>query len=134
MEHRSDFAGDSGLRKPVGPRQVAATAEAVRDAKIEIVFLATPAEVSMELAPTMLDAGARVIDLSGAFRLRTVENYARWYREAHTQPALLAEMWRLCRPGGLLWLDTPNQFALCDQHDTGLYFVHWLPRPLKTRV
>ena len=23
--------------------------------------------------------------------LRTVENYARWYREAHTQPALLAE-------------------------------------------
>ena len=50
------------------------------------------------------------------------------------QPALLAEMWRLCRPGGLLWLDTPNQLALCDQHDTGLYFVHWLPRPLKTRL
>ncbi len=50
------------------------------------------------------------------------------------QPALLAEMWRLCRPGGLLWLDTPNQLAPCDQHDTGLYFVHWLPRPLKTRL
>ena len=53
---------------------------------------------------------------------------------ADRQPALVAEMWRLCRPGGLLWLDTPNQFALCDQHDTGLYFVHWLPRPLKTRL
>ena len=50
------------------------------------------------------------------------------------QPALLAEMWRLCRPGGLLWLDTPNQLAPCDQHDTGLYFIHWLPRPLKTRL
>jgi len=50
------------------------------------------------------------------------------------QPLLLAEMWRLCRPGGLLWLDTPNQLAVCDQHDTGLYFVHWLPRPLKTRL
>jgi SAM-dependent methyltransferase len=50
------------------------------------------------------------------------------------QPALLAEMWRLCRPGGLLWLDTPNQLAPCDQHDTGLYFVHWLPRRLKTRL
>ncbi len=50
------------------------------------------------------------------------------------QPALLAEMWRLCRPGGLLWLDTPNQLALCDQHDTGLYFAHWLPRALKTRL
>ena len=50
------------------------------------------------------------------------------------QPALLAEMWRLCRPGGLLWLDTPNQLAPCDQHDTGLYFIHWLPRTLKIRL
>jgi 2-polyprenyl-3-methyl-5-hydroxy-6-metoxy-1,4-benzoquinol methylase len=50
------------------------------------------------------------------------------------QPLLLAEIWRLTRPGGLLWLDTPNQLAFCDQHDTGLYFVHWLPRPMKTRL
>jgi SAM-dependent methyltransferase len=50
------------------------------------------------------------------------------------QPAVVAEMWRLCRPGGLLWIDTPNQLAWRDQHDTGLYFVHWLPRPLKTRL
>ncbi len=50
------------------------------------------------------------------------------------QAALVAEMWRVCRPGGLLWIDTPNQLALCDQHDTGLYFVHWLPRPMKTRL
>jgi N-acetyl-gamma-glutamyl-phosphate reductase len=45
----------------------------------------------MELAPLMLDAGARVVDLSGAFRLRTPENYSVWYKEPHTQPALLAE-------------------------------------------
>jgi len=56
-----------------------------------IVFLATPADVSMELASAMVDAGAKVIDLSGAFRLGTVENYQRWYREPHTQPELLAE-------------------------------------------
>ena len=91
MEHRSDAGQESGLRHPKGPKQVPATADAVRAEKIEIVFLGTPAEVSMELAPTMLDAGARVIDLSGAFRLRTPENYTRWYRDAHTQPALLAE-------------------------------------------
>src|SRR5271169_351462 len=91
MEHRSDAGHESGLRHPKGAKQVPATAEAVRAEKIEIVFLGTPAEVSMELAPAMLDAGARVIDLSGAFRLRTPENYARWYRDAHTQPALLAE-------------------------------------------
>jgi len=45
----------------------------------------------MELAPAILAAGARVIDLSGAFRLRTVENYLAWYKEPHTQPELLAE-------------------------------------------
>ncbi len=39
----------------------------------------------------MLEAGARVVDLSGAFRLRTAENYTAWYKEPHTQPALLAE-------------------------------------------
>jgi N-acetyl-gamma-glutamyl-phosphate reductase len=91
MEHRSDSGDQSALRHPNGPRQLAATADAVRSEKIEIVFLATPAEVSMELVPAMLDAGARVIDLSGAFRLRTVANYLRWYHEPHTQPALLAE-------------------------------------------
>ena len=45
----------------------------------------------MELAPTMLDAGARVIDLSGAFRLGTPENYTAWYKEPHKAPGLLAE-------------------------------------------
>ncbi len=50
----------------------------------------TPPEVSMELAPGFLEAGAKVIDLSGAFRLRTVDNYTRWYKETHTQPELLA--------------------------------------------
>ncbi len=34
-----------------------------------IVFLATPAEVSFELAPKLLQSGICVIDLSGAFRL-----------------------------------------------------------------
>jgi N-acetyl-gamma-glutamyl-phosphate reductase len=45
----------------------------------------------MELAPAMIAAGARVVDLSGAFRLRTPENYAAWYKAPHTQPELLAE-------------------------------------------
>jgi len=45
----------------------------------------------MDLAPVMLEAGARVIDLSGAFRLGTPANYTAWYKTPHTQPALLAE-------------------------------------------
>jgi 2-polyprenyl-3-methyl-5-hydroxy-6-metoxy-1,4-benzoquinol methylase len=53
---------------------------------------------------------------------------------AHRQPALIAEMWRLCAPGGRLWLDTPNLLHYKDKHDTGLPLVHWLPRPVKKRI
>jgi len=74
-----------------GPRREKFSAEAVRDLGLAAVFLATPPEVSMELTPPLLAAGAKVIDLSGAFRLGTVENYRRWYKEPHNQPELLAE-------------------------------------------
>jgi N-acetyl-gamma-glutamyl-phosphate reductase len=53
------------------------------------VFLATPHDVSMELAPLMLEAGVKVIDLSGAFRLKTAERFERWYKEPHPQAELL---------------------------------------------
>jgi N-acetyl-gamma-glutamyl-phosphate reductase len=45
----------------------------------------------MDLAASAIAAGSRVIDLSGAFRLGTPENYNRWYKAAHTQPELLRE-------------------------------------------
>src|SRR5260370_2455679 len=91
LEHRSD-AGERPLpRGHAGPKRIPATPEAVRSEKLAAVFLATPAEVSMDLAPAMLEAGVKVIDLSGAFRLRTPERYQQWYKAVHTQPALLAE-------------------------------------------
>ncbi|MEK6372706.1 MAG: N-acetyl-gamma-glutamyl-phosphate reductase [Acidobacteriota bacterium] len=55
----------------------------------EIVFLATPNEVSAELAPELLDRGMRVIDLSGAFRLDDPALYPSWYGFEHAHPALL---------------------------------------------
>ena len=42
-------------------------------------FLATPHEVSAEIAPALLDAGLRVVDLSGAFRFRSADTFASWY-------------------------------------------------------
>jgi N-acetyl-gamma-glutamyl-phosphate reductase len=42
---------------------------------LPVVLLATPSEVSHELAPPLLAAGARVIDLSDAFRLRTPPDF-----------------------------------------------------------
>jgi N-acetyl-gamma-glutamyl-phosphate reductase len=59
--------------------------------KLPLVFLATPPEVSLDLTPGLLDAGSKVIDLSGAFRLGTLENYQRWYKSKHPHPELLAE-------------------------------------------
>jgi N-acetyl-gamma-glutamyl-phosphate reductase len=58
---------------------------------LPLVFLATPPEVSIDLAPGLLDAGAKVIDLSGAFRLGTAENYRRWYQNEHPRPELLSK-------------------------------------------
>src|SRR5213596_3488562 len=43
-------------------------------------FLATPHEVSAELAPDLLRAGLRVVDLSGAFRFREAETFTSWYK------------------------------------------------------
>jgi N-acetyl-gamma-glutamyl-phosphate reductase len=108
LEHRE--AQDRPLPlNAAGPRKMAYSPESVRAAGLAAVLLATPAEASMELAPQLLSAGAKVIDLSGAFRLGTSENYQRWYKEAHTQPALLAEaaygLPELCRsriPGARL--------------------------------
>jgi len=43
-------------------------------------FLATPHEVSAELAPDLLHAGLRVVDLSGAFRFHEAETFTSWYK------------------------------------------------------
>jgi N-acetyl-gamma-glutamyl-phosphate reductase len=90
LEHREE-AEKSVVRLKKTVPQLPCTPDAVRAGDIALVFLATPPEVSMELAPVLLDAGVRVVDLSGAFRLRTPENYMAWYKAPHTQPALLAE-------------------------------------------
>jgi len=55
-----------------------------RDA--DIVFLALPDSAAAELGPSLVDAGVRVIDLSGAFRLRDAAARARWYPETHRVP------------------------------------------------
>lgn len=55
---------------------------------IDVVFLATPAEVSLKLAPMIVAAGKKLIDLSGAFRLKE-NSYQKWYGFSHTEDELL---------------------------------------------
>jgi N-acetyl-gamma-glutamyl-phosphate reductase len=91
LEHRQDQGSRPAPINHPQPRRAACNAESVRDESLAVVFLATPPEVSMELAPAMLDAGAKVIDLSGAFRLLDAATYSHWYKQEHTAPQLLAE-------------------------------------------
>jgi N-acetyl-gamma-glutamyl-phosphate reductase len=54
--------------------------EAITSSPAGTVFLATPHEVSADLAPALLEAGLRVVDLSGAFRFRDAETFTTWYK------------------------------------------------------
>jgi N-acetyl-gamma-glutamyl-phosphate reductase len=91
IEHRADSSERPQPLGAQGPRRISCTPEAILAAGIRVVFLATPPEVSIELAPPLLDRGIRVIDLSGAFRLKTDDNYRRWYRSPHAAPEWLAK-------------------------------------------
>src|SRR5690349_10365470 len=46
------------------------TNEAAASADADVTMLATPAEASHDLVPKLLQRSVRVVDLSGAFRLR----------------------------------------------------------------
>lgn len=91
LEHRSD---SDSRPQPLGlrpPKTIAATPEAIRAEQLDLVFLCTPPEASIELTPPLLEAGIKVIDLSGAFRLRDAETFSRWYGERHTAPQLFSQ-------------------------------------------
>ena len=90
LEHRSDAkAGFSTNGQP--SKTIPWDPKVLKAESIKLVFLATPHEVSLEMVPAALDQGIKVIDLSGAFRLRTPQNVMRWYGMEHTRPDLLAE-------------------------------------------
>ena len=63
-----------GVVEPFAHAHVAASAD--------LAFLSLPEAGSAELAPPLLDAGLRVIDVSGAYRLRDDAQRARWYPQA----------------------------------------------------
>jgi N-acetyl-gamma-glutamyl-phosphate reductase len=65
--------------------------EAIASSGAGTVFLSVPHEASIELAPQLLDAGLRVVDLSGAFRFRDPETFSTWYKLPAPPAALLEE-------------------------------------------
>ncbi len=65
--------------------------EAITSSAAGTAFLATPHEVSAEIAPKLLDAGLRVVDLSGAFRFASAETFTSWYKLPAPHAARLPE-------------------------------------------
>ncbi|HXI13900.1 MAG TPA: N-acetyl-gamma-glutamyl-phosphate reductase [Thermoanaerobaculia bacterium] len=78
------------LRGRSGPDVRALTLDALLADSPQAVFLATPAETSLEVVPELMANGITVIDLSAAYRIRNAADYPAWYGFPHSSPALLA--------------------------------------------
>jgi len=57
----------------------------------DVVFMALPTSVSLDMAPKLLDMGCRVIDLGAAFRLSTQATWEDVYQQPHSQWKLTEE-------------------------------------------
>lgn len=55
----------------------------------DVVFFATPNGIAMQQAPTLLDAGVRVVDLAADFRIKDVAEWEKWYGMQHASPELV---------------------------------------------
>lgn len=58
---------------------------------IKAVLVALPHTEAMEVVPSLLEKGIKVVDLSADYRLADPAVYGRWYGHQHTSPALLEE-------------------------------------------
>jgi len=81
------------------------------------VLLGLPHTASFSVVDSLLDGKVKIIDMSGAFRLKSVEAYARYYGASHPMPNLLdrfvyglPELNRE-RIRGAKWVSSPGCFA-----------------------
>lgn len=65
--------------------------EDLTPAEVDVVFLCTPHETSHQVVPEILARGLRVVDLSGAFRIKDSAQFSRWYGFEHAAAPALAE-------------------------------------------
>jgi N-acetyl-gamma-glutamyl-phosphate reductase len=77
------------LRRRVALAFTEPTARAL--AGCDVVFFATPNGVAMTEARAILEAGARVVDLSADFRIKDLAEWERWYKTKHAAPELVAQ-------------------------------------------
>jgi len=67
------------------------TIEAELDSEIDIAFSAMPHKSSVDVVPSLLKQGIKVVDASADFRLKNAGEYPKWYGFTHPSPELLRE-------------------------------------------
>jgi len=77
------FAGVEAELRALDPAAVAA--------ECRFALMAVPSGKALEVAPKLVDADVRVIDVSPDFRLNDPALYPIWYKFEHTHPQLLGE-------------------------------------------
>src|SRR5438132_14303580 len=86
VEKRLGPAGAAGKLRYALPERAAELAR-----ECAAALLCTPVDASLQLAPALLAAGLKVVDLSGAFRLRDTAAFRASYGLDHPHPELLGE-------------------------------------------
>jgi N-acetyl-gamma-glutamyl-phosphate reductase len=61
------------------------------DSAIDIAFSAMPHKSSVDVVPSLLKQGIKVVDVSADFRLKNAGEYTKWYGFTHPSPKLLRE-------------------------------------------
>jgi N-acetyl-gamma-glutamyl-phosphate reductase len=61
------------------------------DSEIDIAFSAMPHKSSVDVVPSLLKQGIKVVDASADFRLKNAGEYPEWYGFTHPSPELLRE-------------------------------------------
>ena len=78
------------LRSFVDQTMIAVDVERIgRDS--EVTFISLPSGKAMDLVPSLLRQGSKVIDIAADFRLRDASLYPTWYKVTHTAPEYLTE-------------------------------------------
>jgi N-acetyl-gamma-glutamyl-phosphate reductase len=88
-----NLAGVPGYKDLVleNPADLAKIKEQRPDSFPSVFFLAVKHKVSMTLVPKILQLGAKIIDLTGDFRLKNPDLYPQWYKFQHDCPEYLKE-------------------------------------------
>lgn len=94
-------------------------------AGVDVVIMGLPHAASVQVMQAARERDVAVLDLSGAFRLRSPASYQRYYGDVHPHPELLEAFvygqpeWNRAKLGGAKYVASPGCFATCIELSLG---------------